>query len=53
MGLGVVFLGVLICLVGLLFLWNGIISFNETDYVLGLILGILVISIGIKRIINN
>jgi divalent metal cation (Fe/Co/Zn/Cd) transporter len=50
MGIFKVPLGVLVCLVGLLFLWNGIISFNIIDSVLGLILGILVIVIGIKLI---
>jgi hypothetical protein len=50
MGLGEVSLGVLVCLIGSLFLWNGIISFNTTDFVLGLILGIFVIAGGIKLI---
>jgi hypothetical protein len=43
-------LGVILCLVGSFFLINGIFSGYTINYVLGLILGILVIAFGIMLI---
>jgi hypothetical protein len=50
MGLVEISLGVILCLFGLFFLLNGILSFFSVDYVFGLILGVLAIVGGIKLI---
>jgi uncharacterized membrane protein HdeD (DUF308 family) len=50
MGLGRTFLGILLCLFGLLFLFNGLFSGFTMNYVTGLILGVIVMAGGIRLI---